>query len=508
MGKYLMGIDGGTTGCKSCVFDFEGNLIGSDYREYPCYYPKPGYVEQKVEDMTPALFASCKAAIANAGVDPKEIVAMGFSSQAAPIGMLDKDGNMIRDYIGWQDLRAGKEVLDKIQAKIPREEYYALTGDPLGSIFSIAKLWWLRENEPENWKKTAMFADMQEYFLKVFGAEDYWTDLSTASRQGMCDVDNHCWAPRIFDVLEIREDQRAKISTECGKVVGKISAAISEKCGLAEGTLLCMGAHDQNCCTFGAGGIDDGTAVMVIGTFGSCFVVSDKPIRDPNRKLVVKGNHGVGNWTIEAFSTTSASSFRWFRDTFGDLEVAAGKLFNKNVYDLITSEIDTVPPGANGITFLSYLQGASGSRINSAARGTFCGMSLGTTKADMARACMEGICYEMNDILEAQKAAGIKLNGIRLTGGAAQSATWSQMLADISKQPIHLLAAAETGCLGAALYAGIGAGVYKDPKDATDRAVKISHTYQPNSANFAAYEDGYKRFVNLYEALDGRVFVE
>jgi xylulokinase len=324
----------------------------------------------------------------------------------------------------------------------------------------------------------------------------------------MCDVNNHVWAERIFEILQIRPDQRAKISTECGKVVGKIPKDISEKCGLAEGTPICMGAHDQNCCTFGAGGIEDGVAVMVIGTFGSCFVISDKPIRDPNKKLVVKGNHGVGNWTIEAFSVTSASSFRWYRDTFGDLEVAAGKLFNENPYNLLTKQIDTVPPGANGITFLSFLQGASGSRINSAARGTFVGMNLGTTKADMARACMEGICYEMNDILVAQKAAGIKINGIRLTGGAANSPTWSQMLADICQQPIHLPAVSEVGCLGAALYAGIGVGIYKNPNDATDRVVKISKTFQPNPANFKAYEAGYKRFVSVYEALDGRVFVE
>lgn len=506
MGKYLMGIDGGTTGCKSCIFDFDGNLIGSDYREYPCYYPKPGYVEQKDEDITPALFESCKAAIANSGVDAKDIVAMGFSSQGSVIGLLDENGKLLRDFIGWQDLRASQKELDAIMAKIPRDEYYALTGDPLGVIFSSAKYEWLRNNEPENWNKARWFVDHQEYYLKVFGAEEYWTDLSTASREGMADVNNNCWAPRMFEVLEMPMEKRAKISTVCGQVVGKIPKDVSEKCGLAEGTLLCVGAHDQNCCTFGSGAIDDGTAVMVIGTFGSCFVVSDKPIRDPNKKLVVKGNHGVGNWTIEAFSTTAASSYRWYRDTFGDLEVAAGKLLKTDPYELINNQIDTVPPGANGITFLSYLQGASGSRINGNARGTFLGMSLGTTKADMARAVMEGICYEMNDIVVAQAAAGIKLNGIRLTGGAAKSPLWSQMLADITQQPIHLLATPETGCLGAALYAGIGAGIYKDPKDATDRAVKISNSFTPNPANYAAYQDGYKRFVNTYEALDGRVF--
>ncbi|MFZ5975174.1 MAG: xylulokinase [Bacillota bacterium] len=505
MGRYLVGIDEGTTGCKTCVFDFEGNLIGMDYREYPCYYPKPGWVEQTAEDITPSLFESCKAAIKNSGVDPKEIVALGLSSQGSVIGLLDKDGKLLRPFIGWQDLRSGQKEIDYITSKIPRDEYYALTGDPLGVIFSTTKLAWLRENEPENWEKTALFSTNQDYFLKEFGAEGYYTDLSSASREGMCDVNNHCWAPRMFDVLGIRMDQRAELATDPGRVVGKINKDIAEKTGLAEGTLICVGAHDQNCNTFGSGAIDDGVAVMVIGTFGSCFVVSDEPIRDPNKKLVVKGNHGVNNWTIEAFSVTAASSFRWYRDTFCDLEVAAGKVLKEDTYNLITKQIDTVPPGANGITFLSYLQGASGARLNGNARGVFAGMSLGTTKADMARAVMEGICYEMTDILKAEAAAGININAIRLTGGAAKSPTWCQMMADITQKPIQLLHASETGCLGAALYAGIGTGIYKDVRDAT-KAVSVTKTFEPNPANFAAYEDAFKRFTDIYEALDGPVF--
>ncbi|MGL4606583.1 MAG: xylulokinase [Eubacteriaceae bacterium] len=506
MGKYLVGIDGGTTGCKTVVFDLDGKIIGSDYREYPCYYPRPGWVEQTAEDITPALFASCKAAIEDSRVDPKEILGVGFSSQGSVIGLLDENGECIRPFVGWQDLRGGEAEMAYVTEKMPREEYYQLTGDPLGMCFSITKLVWLKENEPENWAKTAMFSTHQDYFLKEFGADDYYTDLSSASRDGMCDVNNHEWAMDIFDMLEISVEKRPKIITEPGKVVGYIPKDVAEKTGLAEGTPLCIGAHDQNCCTFGAGAVDDGTAVMVIGTFGSCFVVSDQPIRDPKSRLVVKGNHGVGNWTIEAFSNTAAASYRWYRDTFCDLEKAAGAVSGIDPYELINAQIASVPPGANGITFLSYLQGASGSRINSNARGTFVGMSLGTTKADMARAVMEGICYEMNDIVRAEQEAGIKIDGIRITGGAAKSPLWCQMMADIFQQPIHILQTSETGCLGAALYAGVGVGVYDNCKAAAKQAVHITDTYMPNPENFEAYEEAYKRFVNLYEALDKKVF--
>ena len=201
MGKYLVGMDAGTTGCKVCVFDLEGNLIGSDYREYPCYYPHEGWVEQIPEDMTPALFKTCKEAIRKAQVDPKDIIAVGLSSQGSVIGLLDEEGELIRPFVGWQDLRGSEEEIKWITDQIPREEYYQLTGDPLGMCFSIAKLVWLKHHEPENWNKTAMFSTHQDYFLKQLGADGYYTDFSSASREGMMDINNKCWSKRMHDML-------------------------------------------------------------------------------------------------------------------------------------------------------------------------------------------------------------------------------------------------------------------------------------------------------------------
>jgi xylulokinase len=245
---------------------------------------------------------------------------------------------------------------------------------------------------------------------------------------------------------------------------------------------------------------------MVVGTFGSCFVVVDQPVRDPSAKLVVKPNHGMGNWTIEAFSNTSASAFRWYRDTFADLEVAASRSLHQDAYDLITRAISDVPPGSDGITFLPFLQGAAGARGNGNARGSFIGMTLGTTKPDMARAVLEGICFEMRDILRAEASAGIDAGVIRLTGGAAKSPLWSQMLADVCGHPIELLQTTETGCLGAALYAGVGSGLYSSCQEAAARAVKVTRRYEPDPSCAEVYDAAYDRWVDVYEALNGRVF--
>ena len=389
--------------------------------------------------------------------------------------------------------------------RMPRSEIYKITGDPVGNCFSNAKLVWLKLNEPENFAKTAMFTTHQDYFLKEFGADGYYTDASSASREGMMDVDNGVWSKEIHDLCGVPIEKRAKLVLEPGKVVGYITKEVSEASGLAVGTPICLGAHDQNCNTFGSGGVKDGTAVMVVGTFGSCFVVSDKSIRDPNGKLVVKGNHGCGNFTIEAFSSTAASSYRWYRDTFCDFEKFKAPQDGVDPYELINAQIEKSPIGARGITFLPYLQGVSGAKLNASARATFIGMSLGTTKADMARSVMEGICYEMYDILVAEKAAGVSPKSIRLTGGAAKSPLWCQMMADVVKLPIHILEQGETGCLGAALYAGVGVGLYKDCEEAS-KVARIKKTFDPNPANFAAYDEAYAKFNRVYDALNGSIF--
>lgn len=506
MGKYLVGLDEGTTGCKTCVFDFDGKLIGEDYREYKCYYPKPGWVEQKAEDITPALYASVKQAIANSGVDPKDIVAIGLSSQGSVCSMIDEKGNLLRDFIGWQDVRAQKIEQAEILSKISNDEFYEITGDPLGFTLSACRIVWMKNNEPELWNKMFKLVSHQEYFLKEFGADDYYTDLSSASRMSICDVNNHIWSQKMIDVYQLKEEQLPIIVTDPGKVVAKIDQRLSDLTGLPVGCNVCIGAHDQNCSTFGGGLVNPGDAVMVMGTFGSCFVCMDKPNKDPNKKLIVKGNHGVGNWTIEAFSNTAASSFRWFRDTFCDVEIAEAKFIKDDPYNLITRAIEKIPVGANGVVFLPFLQGAAGHRNNPNAKGTLLNIDLGTSRSQIARAVLEGICFEMYDIILAEEAAGIEIEEIRLTGGAAKSPFWCQMLADMTGKKILLLQTSETGCLGAAMYAGIGSGVYKDAQDAAGRAVKISKVYEPDPSKKAAYDEAFKSWTAAYEALNERFY--
>ncbi len=498
--KYLVGIDAGTTGCKSVVFDLEGTVLGEDYREYPCHYPQSGWVEQRYEEIIPPLIDSCLAAVLTSGVESDDIEAVAFSTQAPLLSAVGANNELLTSFISWQDLR-GAPYIEQIRSSLGAEAVYQETGDPIGTNTAAPKWMWLRDNRPDLWERTEWFLSEQEFLLKEWGAEEYWTDLSSASREGMLNVKTKEWSQPLHDLVGIPLSKRARIAHEPGKVVGTIDPDIARRAGLPLDTKLCVGAHDQNCCTFGGGAVRPGDCVMVMGTFGSCFVVMAEPKLDPERTLIVKPNHGMDSWTIEAFSNTSASSFRWYRDTFCHLEVAAGNVVGHDPYNLITSEAEDSPIGANGVTFLPFLGGASGARQNPRARANFSGMSLATTKKDIVRAVLEGICFEMKDIVRAQLAAGIEVETVRLVGGAAKSPFWSQMLADILGLPIEILATQEAGCLGAAMYAGVGTGLFESCDAAAQRAVKVVRCYEPNPAHAEAYDDAFSRFVELYEGV-------
>jgi len=264
---------------------------------------------------------------------------------------------------------------------------------------------------------------------------------------------------------------------------------------------------DQDCSPLGCGNIREGDTAIVMGTYGACFICSDSIPYDPNpSRLMVKshsyfGPDGINTYTIEGGSNTSASSYRWYRDRIAAIEAAAGRVSGVDSYELINAQIAASVPGAHGITFLPFLQGRMGGKANGDAASAFIGMRLSTERADLARSVMEGICFEIYETILAQSKAGLAVGDIRLTGGAAKSPMWVQMQADIYQRPVSVLQTSENGCLGAALYAAVGAGVYKDVYEAVDRAVQVGRTYEPNPANFAAYQDAYARFEKYFDSL-------
>lgn len=502
--KYLIGIDEGTTGTKTVVFDLEGHMISSAYEEYPSYYPKPGYVEQDIAQIRDAIFSTCKKAIQKADICAEDILGVSMSTQGAACILVDEHGEVVRNrMIGWQDLR-NTEVTSRISEKISDDEHYAIEGASIGA-FNTGVNVWVQKNEPELWKKVNRVCTNHDYFLKQIGAGGYFADVASTHRISMLDVDKNEWSERLIQAYGMENVQLPTIVTEPGKVVGEVTKEISELSGLPVGCKVCVGAQDVNCSSFGAGGTTGDVSAMVCGTFGASYIAIDEPVRDPNKTIIVKGNQGMG-WQLEAFSHTSASAFRWFRDKLCPLEVATSKLMGVDPYSLMTEIAENSVPGSNGVTALTCLQGSHGRQVNEATRGTFLGITLATEKADLAHAVLEGICYEMKDILLMQEEFVGEIKKIRLSGGVTKSPMWCQMFADILNKPVELTEVTETGALGAAMYAGIGLGIYKDCKDAAEKCIRIKETYVPNSDNVPVYEEGFNRYMRAFDALNGTFY--
>ncbi|MDR1044594.1 MAG: carbohydrate kinase [Candidatus Adiutrix sp.] len=498
--KYLVGIDEGTTGCKVAVYDHDGNLASISAREYPSYYPREGWVEQNIFEIQKNVFDACREAIEKSKVNSNDIVACSHSNQGITLVLLDEHGAVVRDRtIGWQDVRH-TEMLPSILEKISDSDHYKIAGMGVAA-YNTAILNWLQKYEPETWAKVARCCSHQDYFLHQYGADGYFTDEGCANFLSMCDVETAEWDDRLMALYGMDRSRLPIISHKPGQVVGTVSKKVSELTGLPSGCKICVGGLDTNCSALGAGVVNDGDNLLIVGTAGVSILVSDKFVSDPDGRVTVRGNPGLNNWQLYIMTNTAASAFRWFRDALCSLEVSVSHLMGEDPYNIMTQIAVNSKPGANGVTALACLQGSHGRRKNEKARGTILGISLGTSKADIAQAILEGITFEIRDLLDMQsKMAEIKK--IRLCGGAAKSSAWCQMFADILHTKVETTVNPELGGLGAAMCAGIGAGVFRDINDAIGKCVKIDKSYLPDEKNIEAYDNAYSRWNNAYETLN------
>lgn len=503
--KYLVGSDEGTTGCKVCVFTERGELVAYAGREYPSYYPHNGWVEQSIDEIREAVFASCKEAIAKANIDPQDIVGVSHSNQCMTMVFLDANGELVTNRtVGWQDLRH-VEMMPELRKEIDEDEYIRISGTQFG-CYNIPVLRWHQKNNPEVWKKVKRICTHQDYFLKQYGAKGYFIDEGNASFLTMARVDGIEWDERLTAPHGITPDMLSEIVHTPGKVLGEVTEEISQKTGLPVGCKVCMGGADTNSCSMGAGAKDAGTESLVMGTAGVSIMVVDKILYDPNKRITIRSNPGFGNYQLYLMTNTGASAFRWFRDAICSMEVVTGKVIGVDPYDLITAAASQSQPGANGVIALTCIQGAHTRIKNEKARGGFLGISLGTTKGDLAEAILEGICFEMRDILDMKEALAGKIRNIRLGGGVAKSPMWCQMFADVFGKPVEVTEVQEMGCLGAAMCAGIGAGLFANPTDAIAKCVRVKKSYVPNMQRYAAYGQAFSRWQKAYMIATNEIY--
>ena len=499
MSKYVCGIDIGTTGVKVMIFDMDGTAISSNYSEYPCTFPQTGWVEQDGNMTWQCTCETSKKAIEKSGLDPKEIVAIGLSTQRCTVTPIDKDGNPLCDAISWQDSRSFEEV-DDIKRIVGEEKFYEITGYPLGTVLSVTEIMWWKKHKPEIYENAYLFVLDQERVLHNLGVEGYYQDWSNGSLYGLMDIRKFEWDVELTKQLGIDPDKLPQL-VPSGKVLGKVSKEAAELTGFAEGTLLVSGAGDQLCAGIGAGAIKDGVIEVTMGTAGVTLGYMGQANLDPSMKMPCAAHAIAGKWESEGLQNAAGAAFKWYRNEFAFPEAQKAAAEGLDVYDLIDEQIEQVEPGCNGLIFLPYLASSAAPNWDAFARGTFVGFNLGHGRADMARAILEGVTFEAREIIDRMISNGMAVNEICLSGGGSKGAVWCQIQADIYGKPCTSLDVEEATTLGSAILAALGAGLFDYVEQAVDKMLKRKKVYEPNMENHALYNKYFELYKKSYQAL-------
>lgn len=497
MQGYILAHDLGTTGNKATLFREDGTLLSSAVYEYDTYYPYDKWVEQNPDDWWRAVCDSTKILLEQTGVNAKDILCVSFSAQMMGCLLIDNQGNPLRDSIIWADSRASAQEKRMIEA-IGLKQGYEITGHRLSASYSAAKLLWVKDNEPEIYKKADKMIQAKDYIiLKLTGR--IVTDYSDASGTNLLVLHTKKWSDTLIDAFEIDRNLLPEIvpSTE---IAGKVTSEAAHICGLMEGTPVVVGGGDGCCACAGAGVVEEGNAYNAIGTSSWISYAAHEPLFDPEMRIF--------NWVhldsnlITPMGTMQAAglSYNWYKNQLCEHEQVLAEKKHTGVYKLLDEQALSSTPGANGLMFLPYLVGERSPLWNLNARGCFIGLSASTQKKDMTRAVLEGVAFNLKTILGILE-MGRPLNDIIMIGGGAKGRAWLEIMATIwQKQLVVPRYIEEATSMGAAICGGVGIGLYKDFASCKNFN-PIETVIEPNTQFFGKYERLYPIFKRSYEQL-------
>ncbi len=492
MEKYIAGIDVGTSGVKCIVINEKGAVISSCTKSYPLYTPKAGYAEQNPKDWWEGTVNAIKEAVSKSGVDKKLIVGVGFSGQMHGLVMLDKNNEVIRPAILWNDQRTEKECEDVIFAAGGLQGLLGFTNNTMLTGFTGGKILWVKNNEPENFSKMDSFMMPKDYIRYKMTGEKA-TDASDASGTGLFDVKERKWSVGLINKLGLDIGIFPKCY-ESSDMAGKITGEVAELTGLNPGTPVFAGGGDAVIQTTGMGIVKEGTIGLIIGTSGVVSMALDSFGENVGGKLQFFCNNDKNKWQAFGCQLSSGGSLEWFKNTMYD---------GDNPFKEINEQVTQSPPGAKGLLFLPYLTGERCPHADPDARGVFFGLSLLHEKGDMTRAVMEGVTFGLREMYEliCQAKPDLKPREVISSGGASKSAVWRQIQADIFNLPVKTLTgAAEGGAYGAAVVAGVGSGIWKDIEQAAE-CLKEETVTEPIQSNVDRYNKLFEVYQDLYVAL-------
>jgi xylulokinase len=487
-------LDVGTGGTRAIIVDETGRILASATTEHEAFQsPKPGWAEQDPRDWWRAAAISIRGALNNASLSRDDISCIGFSGQMHGAVLLDDSGEVIRPALIWCDQRTQAQSNELLQ-KFGLDRLIKLTCNPPLTNFTLTKLLWVREHEPENWKRVRKIMLPKDYVRFRLTGETA-IDVADASGTLLLDVAKRMWSDVILQGVQIDARFLPKLF-ESQEVCGKISKEGAEQTGLRIGTPVVAGAGDQAAGAVGIGITKPGIASATIGTSGVVFAATDKPTLDPKGRLHTFCHAIPNRWHVMGVTQAAGLSLKWFREQF----CAAGANGVSN-YDQLSQEASRIEAGSGGVFWAPYLMGERTPHLDPDARAAFIGLSASHSRAHLVRAILEGVAFSLKDTFTIFEEIGVPVSQIRLGGGGARSATWRQIQADVYGQEVQLLAAEEGAAYGAAILAGVGAGVWQSVDQASDAIVRVVARIAPEPADQATMQKAYTTYRKIYPAL-------
>jgi len=497
--KHILAHDVGTTGNKATLYDEEGRLVRAAFVPYETSYPQAGWAEQDPADWWRSLCLSTRQLLAESGVRGQDVACVCFSGQMMGMVAVDSDARPLRKAIIWADQRSVAEIA-AVAGRIEPRQVYAITGHRLSPSYSGGKILWLKAHQPDLYTQTHRFLQAKD-FLAATLTGVFATDHSDASGTNLYSLGDADWSPALLDAFDIPR-QKLPDLRRATEVIGGILPAVADQIGLPAGTPVAIGGGDGSCAATGAGVIRPGTAYNYIGSSSWIGVATPHPILDPEQRTFTWVHLVPGLFTPTGTMQAAGSSYQWARDELAQPEASEAAARGLSPYALMDLQVAASPPGARGLLFLPYLLGERSPRWNPEARGAFIGLTVRHRHADLLRAVLEGITFNLRVILEAFSRQGAGIAALRLIGGGAASAVWNTIMADIFGLPVQRLTLLEEATsMGAAVAGGIGVGLWTDFSQ-VDRMIGIAAETRPDRARQGLYDDLYTAFNRSYAALD------
>ena len=480
--KYYIGIDLGTSAMKLLLMDADGKIHNTVTKEYPLEFPQPGWSQQNPEDWKEALFEGIPELLH--GFDASKVAGIGCGGQMHGLVVLDENDKVIRPAILWNDGRTVKQV-DYLNNEIGKDKLSAWTGNIAFAGFTAPKILWMKENEPENFARIAKIMLPKDYINYILTGV-HSCDYSDASGMLLLDVEHKRWNREMLDICGISESQMPKLfeSYDC---IGTLDPVSADKLGLPGTVKVCAGAGDNAAAAVGTGVVGEGGCNISLGTSGTVFI-SSKEFTALTNNAIHNFAHADGGWHLMGCMLSAASCNKWLLED----------ILGTSDHNAEQAAIKETKLGENHVFFLPYLMGERSPINDTNARGTFIGMTMDTTRADLVQAVLEGVAFAIRDSVEAARSLGITINSSKICGGGAKSPLWKRIFANVLNCELEVPVSEQGPGMGGAMLAMVACGEYETVKECCARLCHTASVVKPEAKLVDKYEARYQQFKKIY----------